>query len=239
MTAVLLPEHTELWRTMPGWGITANLLPPEIVAARRARVVRKIVIIVLAALLVLGAAGYFLAYKQKQDASSDLAAAQAQTEQLHVQQHKYDEVVEITGEVAQVASKISTLFATDVDFPHLLNELVAKAPKSGEITQLAVALQGGPTVSGQASTSSQPTVALDPTGQTPVGNVTITGTAGSMSEVAAYVNALARVPGVIYVYPTSQQADGGTVTYALALTLTDKVYSHHYDLSTVPSTGGN
>jgi Tfp pilus assembly protein PilN len=239
MTAVLVPEHTELWRTMPGWGITANLLPPEIVAARRARVLRKIVIFVLAGVVLLGAAGYFLAYKQKQDASSDLAAAEAQTAQLHVQQHKYDEVVQITGEVAQVKSKISTLFTTDVDFPQLLNELVAQAPKSGGITQLAVALQGGPTVSGQATSSSQPTVALDPSGQVPVGNVTITGTARSMSDVAAYVNALAHVPGVIYVYPTSQQTDAGTVTYALALTLTDAVYSHHYDLPTVLSTGGN
>ena len=240
MTAILLPEHTELWRTMPGWGITANLLPPEIVAARRARVLRKVVIFVLAGVLVLGAAGYFLAYKQKQDASSELTAAQDRTAELHLQQQKYDEVVQIGDEVAEVRSKIGTLFGTDVNFPKLLNELVAKAPRGGQITQLAVALQGGPTVSGQSTTSSQPPVALDPSGQMPAGSVTITGTAGSMSDVAAYVNALAGVPGVIYVYPTSQQTDDtGVLTYALALTLTDQVYSHKYDELNVPATGGN
>jgi Tfp pilus assembly protein PilO len=240
MTAVLVPEHTELWRTMPGWGITANLLPPEIVAARRARVIRKIVTFVLAGVLVLGAAGYFLAYKQKQDASSDLTAAQNRTAELHLQQQKYDEVVEIGDKVGEVTSKLGTLFATDVYFPKLLDQLVAKAPRGGAITQLGVAMVGGPTTSTQTSATPLPSVPLDPSGQTPVGTVTITGTARSMSDVATYVTELARVPGVIYVYPTSQQSDdGGTVTYSLALVLTDQVYSHHYDLQTVPTTGGS
>jgi hypothetical protein len=239
MTAPAVPQHAELWRTMPGWGITANLLPPEIVSARRARVLRKIVIFVLVGLLLIGAAAYGYAYKQNSDAGSDLAAAQSQTAQLHLEQHKYGEVVQITGDVAQVASRLSTLLATDVDFPKLLGELVDKAPRGGSITQLGVTMQGGPTVSGQTTTTTQPSVVLDPTGRTPVGMVTITGTARSMPDVAAYVNALARVPGVVAVYPSSQQFDGTTLTYSLGLTLTDQVYSHRFDSTSTVPTGGN
>src|SRR6476659_3478522 len=108
-------QPKQLWATMPGWGITANLLPPEIIAARRVRVVRKAVVAAIIAVVLLGAGGYTYAYLQNRNASDGLATQQNRTTELQSQQRKYDEVVRISGDVTQIKSVLAGLLTQDVD----------------------------------------------------------------------------------------------------------------------------
>jgi Tfp pilus assembly protein PilO len=233
------PTSSQLWNTMPGWGITANLLPPEIVAARRVRGIRKVVVFVIAGVFALGIAGYVYGMMQKNDADATLTASENRTVALHQQQLKYNEVVTLNGQVDQIKSQLSGLLLDDVDFNEMVGVLAARAPQGGEITQLTFTIQ-----SASPQTTSQNTAQLNPSGHQLVGLTTISGTAKSMADVADYVVKVSTVPGVVAVYPSSQQNDGKTVKYTISLALSDVVYSHRYDLqptttSTTPTPGAS
>ena len=68
MTTISSP--TQVWNTMPGWGIVADLTPPELIASRRLAVIRKALLSGLIFLTVLLLCGYGYAYRTKHVASS-------------------------------------------------------------------------------------------------------------------------------------------------------------------------
>jgi hypothetical protein len=208
-----------LWNTMPGWGITANLLPPEIVTARRVRVLRKLVIAAIGFVLALGIAGYAYGYLQEKDANSQLSAAQARTGELTAQQAKYQGVVTISGDIDQVKTQLATLLTTDVDGAALLDSIQQRAPH-GTIQTVTLTLSG-------SAAGAIP----DADGQLPVGTVTVTGSTTSMAEVATSVDQLKTLPGLSEIYPTTQQNNGKSVQYTIQITLVDKVYSHRWDFA--------
>ena len=66
-------ERPALWSAMPGWGIAADLIPPELINARQLKVLRKLMAAGIVALLVVCAGGYYLAAAENSSASADLA----------------------------------------------------------------------------------------------------------------------------------------------------------------------
>jgi hypothetical protein len=236
MTATLTPPATpvpELWNSMPGWGIVTNLLPPEILAARRVKVLRKFVIMALAGVLVLGAVGFGYGYWQKGKASSALGAEQARTTELMSEQAKYGEVVKIQGDVAEVQGQLGTLLADDVDFTKLMTAVERAQPRGGSITQLTVTLTVG-----TATAAAPGADILDSSGRTHIGSIALTGDAPTMTAAAGYVTALSKIPGIVSVYPTSQQSNGKVVQYTIDVSLTDQLLSHRFDGATTTTTTG-
>jgi hypothetical protein len=219
---------------MPGWGITANLLPPELIAARRLKTVRKMIVAALVLVVVLGAAGYGYGMYQQGDAESALAAEQAQTAQLVAQQQKYQEVVTISGSIAQVKGQLATLMTGDVDVAKLVGIVTARQPHGGTITQLQATLVADPA---QPSTDGGASV-FDNSGHTHIGTMNITGTAPNMPAVAAYVNQLGSASGIVGVFPSSQTGANHSVQYTIQLTLTDALLTHRFDMVTTTPTGG-
>jgi flagellar basal body-associated protein FliL len=100
-------EERTLWSTLPGWGIVANLLPPEIIQARRVRVVRRMVVMITVVVVVLCVVGYGLAFWRSHGAEQKLNAEQAKTSQLQAEQRKYVAVSQIQGSIAQVQSQLA------------------------------------------------------------------------------------------------------------------------------------
>lgn len=245
LTAPPVPESTaQLWSTMPGWGITANLLPPEVIAGRRLTVIRKIIGGVLAAVVVMGGAGYAYAFIEQRSAESDLSAEQAKTTSLMDEQRKYGEVVTLTGAIAGIDAQLATLMASDVDTTKLVDALAARLPHGAAITQLQLNLDaaGEQTASTptSSSTASQGGGALDTSGQTHIGSLTVTGTAASMADIASFMNQLGTLPGVVGVYPTSQgkNASGPGAQFTIQMTLTDELFTHRYDNTTAATAPG-
>ena len=226
----------QLWRTMPGWGITTNLLPPEIVVARRIKVLRKVVVLSVVAVLLLGVGAYFYALSQKDNASSELAAAQGQTAALRAQQAKYSQVVTISADIQAVASQLSTVLQPDVDMNALLARIIGASP-AGKLTSVQLEVTGDTAAASGANSGAG---ALDNSGRTHVGTVSITGVTNSLSQVASYVVKLDEIPGVVTAFPSSQTSDAKSVTYTIQMTLTDQVFSHRYDslAATSPAQNG-
>lgn len=104
MTTVL--EAPQLWSTMPGWGIVADLTPPELIESRRLKALRKLIVAGLVAVLVLCAGGYELARLQRSSAQGALDRTSERTTQLQAQVSRYSGVTRIQGTVAQVQSTI-------------------------------------------------------------------------------------------------------------------------------------
>ena len=128
--------------------ITANLLPDEIVAARRARGVRTRVLIALAVIVVLLTGWYALSFVQLNNARNDRDAAIAEKAVLQEKQKDYADVVDIQRESKVISGRLTTLMATDLRWATLLTTLRTAGNGTGvEISgvsgQLAAATAGG------------------------------------------------------------------------------------------------
>lgn len=226
MTAV--DQSKALWSSMPGWGVVANLLPPEVIVARRVRALRKVIVFALALVLVLAAAGYGYAFWRARAASSALNAEQSRTTELQRQEDQYADVVRMQGTVASVKAQVATLLAKDVDIAQLINGVVAKLPAGATLAQLSLALSTGTTGPGAPAVNTANQATLDTSGRPHIGTINLTGQAHDLNQVAAFVSGLASVPGVVGVLPTSQQGNAASVQFTVQLTLTDQVLSHRY-----------
>ena len=81
----------------PGWGIAADLIPPELINARQLKVLRKLLALGVVALLIACAGGYYLAARENSSATSALASVQDRTAQLQAEGRGYADVVAIQG----------------------------------------------------------------------------------------------------------------------------------------------
>lgn len=238
MTLTAVPPASQLWSSMPGWGITANLLPPEVVARRRLATVRKMILAVLAVVVVVAGAGYGYARFEQHSAQAGLSAEQAKTAALDAQQRSYAQVVTLTGTISGIKAQLATLMTGDIDAAKLVDAIVARLPAGATITQLQATLAQD---LGQSSTSSSTDTGvgvLDTSGKTHVGSVSVTGTVKTMQDGSSFATQLATIPGVTEVYPTSQTTSSGSVQVTIQMVLTDALFTHRYDVAANGATTG-
>ena len=76
---------------------------------------------------------------------------------------------------------------------------------------------------------------LDTSGHQLIGTITVAGSGRTLDDLPAYVDRLSSVTGVVNLVPTSNQASKGGAEFSLYFAMTDELYSHHYDVSTVGS----
>jgi hypothetical protein len=212
--------------SMPGWGIAADLTPPEILTARRARTVRRLVLVALVGVLVLCAGASVLAVLHTGSASSALDAEQAQTASLRAQQQRYAEVIRVQGSLGSVRAQLGSLLADDVDFGALASAVDGARPTAVRLSQVTAVLT---LVAGPGAPAAPSGLgSLDSSGRRHLGNLTITGTAGSLSDVARYTDRLAAVRGAVAANPVSEQRTAGGVHFTIELSLTDALLTGRY-----------
>jgi hypothetical protein len=226
-TVVDRPANGQLWSSMPGWGIVADLTPPELIQERRLATLRKMVVVALCVIALLVAAGYAVAFVKHSSASDVADRANAQTLQLQQAEDQYADVTQIEGTTAQMDAQIATLMTTDVDVATLVAKLRAALPNTMSINELTLSLTPPAPFSGGIET---------PGTADQIGTVTITGTGRTLNDLAGYVDTLTTLAGVTDVIPTSNVGTKGGTQFTVNLALTDQLYSHRFD--STPS-GGN
>ncbi|MCW2538672.1 MAG: hypothetical protein JWN95_397 [Frankiales bacterium] len=236
MTAVV--QERAAWGTMPGWGIVANLLPPEVTFARRVKVLRRLVVAALALVCVLAVAAYLLAMVGNHSAAAAVAKEQSRTAGLEREQKQYSGVLAIQGSVKSVQGQIQSLMASDVDLPTLIASVRSAAPASMTINQISIALSKTASSTGGGTTAGAS--ALDASGALQIGSVTLSGNAAHLTDVSTYVDKLAQIDGVIQPYPTSNRADdaGKGAAWNISFALSSALLSHRFD-KTIAPTGSN
>lgn len=223
MTTAVRPK--ELWNSMPGWGIVANLIPPELLLARRLRVLRRVLALVLALVVLLAMTTFGWAWLQHQAADRDLVAVQNQTAQLQAEQSRFQPAVKVQGSITQIDGQLKTLMANDVDFSTVLGNIRNQLPANMTIGQLALTIDQS-----KSGTSGSGAASLDASGARHIGLVTISGKASHLADLSGFIDKLRTVPGVLEPFPVSNAtADGGAVDYSVQLTLTAALLTHTYD----------
>jgi type IV pilus assembly protein PilN len=226
------PPDNRLWSSMPGWGIVADLTPPELIAERHLRVLRKYIVVGLALVVVLCGSGYALAVQKHSTAADARNAITARTEQLQQQleNKSFSNVVRIQGTLAQVQVQVAALLKNDVDLPALLGKVRAALPASMAINTMSVTLTPAGTA---AAGGAAPT--LDTSGHLVIGTVVVGGSSKTLDDLPTYVDRLAKVKGISNLVPTSNGSDTDGVKFSLAFAITDRLYSHRYDVATTGS----
>lgn len=226
MTAIVEPK-APLWSTRPGWGIAADLIPPELINSRQLTLLRKLMVGGLALLLLICAGGYYLAKRQNTAASAASETVAARTLQLRNDARQYANVTRIQGTVAQVQGQVATLMTGDVDLVALLKSLRTSLPAPMTINQESVTITPATLTAAAAGSGT----GLDTSGLARIGTITLGGTGRALTDLATYVDRLKAVPGLVDVTPVSNTADKGGTQYSLTVGLTSAALSHRYDVS--------
>ena len=220
------PQHA--LRLLP---IAAKLLPPEILAARRARVVRSRVIAGLVAVAILLGGYYAFALYQVQEARESYDAAVAEQAALTAQQKDYNEVVQTQAQSTAISARLKTLLADDMRWAGLLGNLRGAAATAGiTVTGVSGSL---PNAEGGANAGANGQTAL-PGASTAkvVGTMTITGTGTSKDAVAKYIDELAKIDKFANPYLTSVTTEEGKVQFSAQLDITKQALGGRFTATT-------
>ncbi len=217
----------------PGWGFAANLTPPELVRSYRLRRLRERLLLAIGVAVLLVAAGFAFAFWQVRQANQRSDAEHLRTATLNAQARQYGSVTTIQGSIDQVHSQLATLLADDVDVAALMSKIQAARPSGVGVTSLTVTIGTG---SGGSAGNPSTAGSLDTSGAAHIGTVEVDGTGTRINDVPSFVDALAKIPGVVDVLPTSNATQATGTKFAITLSLTDKLLTHRFASST---TGGN
>jgi Tfp pilus assembly protein PilN len=213
---------------MPGWGIVVDLTPPELIASRRLKVIRKLIALAAVLLLLVCLALYSFAWMQRQSASQALAREQQRTATLQSEQHKYNDVTEMQSSLSQVQGQLRTLLAGDVSFPSLISELRSSLQPGMTIDNLSVTVNL-PGASAAGAGSSAAGNSLDTSGHPHIGTITLSGASTTASYIAAFADKLSSLKGLVDVITPSLKAQANGIQYTLTASFTDELLSHEYD----------
>jgi hypothetical protein len=219
-----MSSPAQLWSTMPGWGIAADLTPPELINSRELRTLRKWIGAGVVILLLGCTGGYLAASRQNHAASADLAKVNAQTVQLQSGVSRYATVTQIQANVTLIQAQIANLMGGDVDLVTLMGRIRSGLPAPMAIASESITINLAAAAAAPAGTA--------PPALTTIGTVTISGTGRALDNLATYVEHLQKIPGVIDVNPTTNVLSGRTTHYSLSLSLTAAAFSHRFDVST-------
>ncbi len=228
MTAVI--DRSELLShgdSMPGWNIVADLTPPELINARRIGALRRRIVTALIFVVALCGAGYVYAMRQSSAAAVGADAASAQTADLTRAGAKYAGITRIESTVAGIRAQVAGVMKDDVDVAHQIAAIRAALPPSMSIQNLTL------TITADAAATTGAPVGLDASGHAEIGTVTITGSGRRLDDLPAFVDRLVATPGVVNVLPSSNQVSSGSAQFNLTFSLTDKLFTHRYDVTSI------
>jgi hypothetical protein len=198
LIAGLDPAAAQL-RILP---IAANLLPVEVVERRRERSLKQAVIAGVLAVVVFLGGWYALSIYQRSSAQDDLTASQDAATHLVREQQAYSEVVTAQAATTKISGELAALLTQDLSWSDYVGSVERSAPKGVILTAVNAAVKppaqgaavaGAPGAAGKAETASGLPSA---TSQKVIGTLTVDGSAGSKSQVAAFADALGAVKGV-------------------------------------------
>ena len=209
--------------------VFADLLPGEVVDARRGRKVRSYVLLALGAVLLMMIVTTVGAKIQTSTASGNLASAQSDGDRLRAQQGQYRALVTAQTKSATIQSQLRALMAGDLHWPTLLAALRSAAPArvvvtgiTGSVTPAAPGLAGSATGIGATGIG-----VLAGTAKA-IGTIALTGTAPDQNGVSAYLDALNKVTGIAVPYPAAITSAAGGVQFSANLLITSAALGGRY-----------
>lgn len=180
-----------------------NLLPPEVVAARGIKVVKRWLGVAIVLALVVSAGVVALAWLGQQAADQLLVEEQAETARLQAEREKYVEVPLVLGEIDRVATARLFGMSTEVEISRYLDAIAATAPEDVAIDTVLVQIDGPTTAAGEPA---------DPLASPRIGSITFHAESATVPDTAEWLDTLAAIPGFTDAWFTAasitEDADG-------------------------------
>lgn len=194
-----------------------SLLPPEVQAARRSRVLRRALGITVVAVAVIMVGGMAAATWQAMQVQSALSAAQNRTTQLLSEQTRYVEVRQIQDEIDTTLAARWIGASTEIDWKTYLARVRATLPDSVSITSVTI---------DQASPVEPYLQAAVPLQGSRVATLTLTLNSPTLPPVPQWLTALTALPGSVDGTPTSiTRDDTGAYLVTFVLHLGEDAFS--------------
>ena len=197
--------HFEQTYTVP----RVNLLPPEILTARKFRRTQGVLGASVVAVAVAAGGLYVVAQNSADARAEELAVAQAETTRLKTEEAKYAEVPKIIAQVDAAKEARDQALSTNIAWYRYLNDLALTYPEAVWLDNVTATVSAS--TSGAAPV---PTAGANPLATPGIGTVTFTGKALKHSDVASWLDVLAGTEGFADAYFSSSaksQIDGQDV----------------------------
>ena len=221
--------------------IRANLMPAEVIVARRIEKLRRKILIGLGALVVVVAAVYVVAMLGTRSANNDLSAVNTTTSQLQSRVAGYSSVTKTQAQAAAVQSELATVMQGDLPWSSLITALRQEAPLGIQLTSVSGNVTSAAGSTGSGSGSGATAGDVNQSGDQAAGTLVITGTAASQTIAAAYSDRLSLIKGVTAPLITSLSGAGSGVTFNISATITTAALGGRYATaqSQTATTGGH
>jgi Tfp pilus assembly protein PilN len=202
------------WAPVP----KVNLLPREILQARRLAGLKRVLAGAVVAVVLLCVGGTVWARAGASAAQDDLDAVHARGDQLRAEQDRYAAVPRLVNLIQAAGTARERAMSQDVLWYGFLSDLSVTTPKGITLTGLQVSLD-------------KPTPVTDPLVPTGLGTVTFTGTASHIPDVAAWLDAVAHIHGVdgSSLQSVTRDDGDGTLKFSTTVQVTSKALTHRYD----------
>jgi hypothetical protein len=195
------------------------LLPPEFALAEKARILRRYSIFGLVILLVIVGGGYVYASYRSSFANVALAAVQAQTKSIAVDQKKYSEATSVARLVAGITQAETVSASTEVLWAGLIDTVRSSLPP-GTLLDSAV-------MKGRAPWEAALTLA-GPLRQPRVATLTIVIASPSIVDATTIARSLVRVPGFADATPDSVTMKDGLYKTTVTLNVNQDALSGRF-----------
>ena len=172
----------------------ADLLPPELKAARQGRLLRRVMSIVAAGVVLIVIAAVATVTVQAGSAQSKLSAAEARTNELLLESGKYSEVRSVQNQIDMTTVARQLAATTEIDWRAYLLAVRASLPSDVTIEAISIG-SGSPWVDYEQS--------IVPLYNPRVASLTLSLTSPTLPAVPMWLTNLRTLPGYADAHPGS------------------------------------
>jgi Tfp pilus assembly protein PilN len=212
------------WASVP----RVNLLPIEIIDARRFRRTKIMMAATVLGAVVVASAGVLWAQAGVNAANDDLAASESRVTSLQNEQTRYAAVPQVAAQLDAANNARTQAMGTDVLWYRYLNDVRDAQPTNVKLDSLTLTLTA-------TSASAVAGPSADVLSTPGIGTIQTAGTAAQYSQVSAWLEALNKLGGTsssrLSTASKATDVDDPTkaVTFAVGAVITSDALSHRYD----------
>jgi Tfp pilus assembly protein PilN len=216
-------EHDPGELARPQTDVRVNLLPKVVAErAKERRALRVGMALVAVSCMAVGA-GWYVANSQIADANAQVINAKAAVTVLNQENARYADVPRVFQAVRSAKMELDTAMRSEVRWSYVLNDLSLITPQGVSLVNMtATSLDGTPEAANGTGTASK--------ADQPVARVTWNGEATAFNGIAAWLDALAKLPTYSNPYFTAstRDASAGKVTFTSTADVTKDALSNRY-----------
>jgi hypothetical protein len=186
-----------------------HLLPPQVLARKRGKALRRRLGLGLVGIVILVAAGLGLATISMISSQSALLAAQEQTTSILQQQAKYGEVLKVKADVSSIQSSQKLATAQEIAWQPYIADLQSTLPVGGSITALTAGID---------APFATPPAVTDPLQGPRIASLTVT-VMMPQATISGWLDSLPKLKGFVDETPNSVTLDPSDSNYTVAVTM--------------------